>query len=513
MSFEPKIEKVINNYKRKIGEMQSQLKCKLPCIEGFVPKKILSCNAVVGKISGSVSGNVVNFDGAMNIQVLYVSDSMEYKSIDYTMEFKDRLLNNAEINSQELIFNAEICEIKAYIDAEDIKVEIILNTKIDGVFADSYNVLVSASGDGVYTCTEDMEYCAFEGTINEIFDLSLDFDIKDRVESILFVTPNAYISKVEPYDNFVKVYGEVSTQVTYVSGGDIPTVRCFENVTEFVQECALTNVKEDAVIDSFIHSLCQNMNVSTSISEDNSIVNVVLPIEYTGFVWNKKNMQVITDIYCTQNELDCNFSTVNTLKNCMNINASETISGSVSLDDGELLIDDILATCNNRITLVNTRVVENNVIIDGILSSSVIYKNNELNAITSYEIQLPFSSEFKLDDLKEGDSVYVNASILKVQAKARRGTDIEISYNVSFDIFVCFEGLDKIISNVSLLGEKISDKESLVIYIANSTDTIWDIAKKMNVSEDMIMLQNPNINLPIKEKDRVVIYKQLNRGN
>ena len=58
------------------------------------------------------------------------------------------------------------------------------------------------------------------------------------------------------------------------------------------------------------------------------------------------------------------------------------------------------------------------------------------------------------------------------------------------------------------LDEKIIDRENLVIYIACKDDTIWDIAKKMNVSEDMIMLQNPNINLPIMEKDRIVVYKQ-----
>ena len=39
-------------------------------------------------------------------------------------------------------------------------------------------------------------------------------------------------------------------------------------------------------------------------------------------------------------------------------------------------------------------------------------------------------------------------------------------------------------------------------------DTIWDIAKEMNVSPDMILEQNPDLELPLKAGTKIVIYKQ-----
>jgi len=37
-------------------------------------------------------------------------------------------------------------------------------------------------------------------------------------------------------------------------------------------------------------------------------------------------------------------------------------------------------------------------------------------------------------------------------------------------------------------------------------DTLWDIAKEMNVSEDLIIEQNPDIQLPLVSGSKLVIY-------
>jgi LysM repeat protein len=63
-----------------------------------------------------------------------------------------------------------------------------------------------------------------------------------------------------------------------------------------------------------------------------------------------------------------------------------------------------------------------------------------------------------------------------------------------------------IISDVCVGEEKPIDECSLYIYVVKPNDTLWDIAKEMNVSEDLIVEQNPDILLPLLPGSKLVIY-------
>ena len=48
---------------------------------------------------------------------------------------------------------------------------------------------------------------------------------------------------------------------------------------------------------------------------------------------------------------------------------------------------------------------------------------------------------------------------------------------------------------------------SLFIYVVKPNQTIWDVAKDVSVSQELILEQNPQVELPIKAGDKLVIYK------
>ena len=45
-------------------------------------------------------------------------------------------------------------------------------------------------------------------------------------------------------------------------------------------------------------------------------------------------------------------------------------------------------------------------------------------------------------------------------------------------------------------------------YITKQGDTIWEIAKELRVSTDMLLSQNPNLIEPIEIGTKVVVYRQ-----
>ena len=73
------------------------------------------------------------------------------------------------------------------------------------------------------------------------------------------------------------------------------------------------------------------------------------------------------------------------------------------------------------------------------------------------------------------------------------------------DIYTLQEGC--VITNVTLGDEKPKDDCALYIYIVKPNQTIWDVAKDINSSQELILEQNPDIELPLKAGDKLVVYR------
>ena len=104
-------------------------------------------------------------------------------------------------------------------------------------------------------------------------------------------------------------------------------------------------------------------------------------------------------------------------------------------------------------------------------------------------------------------SSIVSLCLKDVSARSRRGKEIEVSaeLKVYSDLYCSRE--NSVITNVTIGDEKPQDDSSLYIYIVKPGETIWDIAKNMNVSPDVILEQNPEVSLPLQPYEKLVIYK------
>ena len=122
MSFEPSYEKIVSSYRRRIGEMQTIVECKLPIVSDSVASKVLVANVAINNITGTASGNAVMLDGVAKAQVMYVAEDGGYRSMDYTIEFKDKCLTEADVDASEIIARADIVDIYYAIDGNMIRV-------------------------------------------------------------------------------------------------------------------------------------------------------------------------------------------------------------------------------------------------------------------------------------------------------------------------------------------------------------------------------------------------------
>ena len=121
---------------------------------------------------------------------------------------------------------------------------------------------------------------------------------------------------------------------------------------------------------------------------------------------------------------------------------------------------------------------------------------------------MPFSVKVNGNNFNENSIAQVNCVMSDISTKSKRGQEIEVFAKLYLYVDVYSTNTSVVISQVSL-GEAITQPDcSFKIYVVKNNETLWDVAKNLRTSEEDILNQNKDLELPLKAGDRVLIYYQ-----
>lgn len=498
MVFEPNFTKVVSSSRKNIGITQSVIELKLPTNEDVIDA-IYSVSAKSTIISNEVAGNDINFVGLVDFQAMF--ESAGITALDYSAEFKDKFVCDSEVLG-EVVLSSNVVDVTSSIVSNGIRVVAIVETTIDNIVSKDINVLTSINSQDVNIQYKDVEFSTYIGKAYEKFDVTQEFDVKNATK-ILMVTPNACVTSVTPNENYMTVNGLLNVDVCYQTGDSNGDVTSDFQTFDFSWDIALTGITDTSVIQSEISIMFNEIKVTTMLEEGGANVNLYVPIAFAGYVFAKTNMSVIDDVYIKSNYLSITSETFDSIVGMPSLQFRDNISGTASIADTAPFIDEILGVCTNNIVLASSRVDNNKLSIEGVANATVVYLTKETNALTAVQVEMPFSVEQKVDG---NMASVVTLCLSDVNARSKRGKEIEVSSNLS--VYVDMYGMNtmQVISNITMGDEKPKDDCSLYIYIVKDNQTIWDIAKEMNVSEELILEQNPDVELPLRSGEKLVIY-------
>ncbi len=498
MVFEPNFTKVVSSSRKNIGITQSVIELKLPTNEDVIDA-IYSVSAKSTIISNEVAGNDINFVGLVDFQAMF--ESAGITALDYSAEFKDKFVCDSEVLG-EVVLSSNVVDVTSSIVSNGIRVVAIVETTIDNIVSKDINVLTSINSQDVNIQYKDVEFSTYIGKAYEKFDVTQEFDVKNATK-ILMVTPNACVTSVTPNENYMTVNGLLNVDVCYQTGDSNGDVASDFQTFDFSWDIALTGITDTSVIQSEISIMFNEIKVTTMLEEGGANVNLYVPIAFAGYVFAKTNMSVIDDVYIKSNYLSITSETFDSIVGMPSLQFRDNISGTAGIADTAPFIDEILGVCTNNIVLASSRVDNNKLSIEGVANATVVYLTKETNALTAVQVEMPFSVEQKVDG---NIASVVTLCLSDVNARSKRGKEIEVSSNLS--VYVDMYGMNtmQVISNITMGDEKPKDDCSLYIYIVKDNQTIWDIAKEMNVSEELILEQNPDVELPLRSGEKLVIY-------
>ena len=489
----------MSSTRRKVGTTQSIVEFKLPISEKEITE-IFSVTASASVSSAEISGNTINFMGLVDFQVVY--QSVGVASSDYTAEFRDRYETGEDL-SGELILSTSVMQVTSSLNGNDIRVSAIVEVTIDIIESREVPVLVSLDNMGAHMSHKEITYSNYLGKAYEQLDVSSTLEIKDA-RSVFVVTPCVRLSNVELRDNYIEVKGIMGLDICYIVGEGLSDLRSTYREIDFVWEIAYDGMTLDNMVESMVSVVYNEIKVSSVASENGAEIDINIPVMYNGYVFEKNTLSVVDDIYLESNYLSVTSEVMPTITDFNSIAFKDNISGSAEITDAQAFIDEILSVCTSNVVVARNYIDDGRLVVEGVAQVTVTYYTKETMSATALDIEMPFAIDQKVGG--EYSSV-VSLCIADISAKSRRGKEIDVSGElyVFADTFSSRDNV--IISNITLGEEKGQDDCSLYIYIVKPNQSVWDIAKEMNVSPSMILEQNPDAENGITAGQKLVIYK------
>jgi hypothetical protein len=331
--------------------------------------------------------------------------------------------------------------------------------------------------------------------------LSLTYTNEARmpISKMLDCQANVYVNNVFANNASFQVEGEISLKMVSLSDNGEFMNQTFNNpfTTEIMAEMVTT--------DSNIDVMAQVAGIEITLSaQDNRAFISDIKITLLASISNSKELEGVVDAYSTENKLIMEEKKHNLDSLFCLRTVRDKISSNIKIPNG---INDV--ECIQGAMVSSSSMVTNGTLtVEGVICSTVIYLNED-SRLDSINIELPFQTMVAKDFDCDSD-ISTLVTVTSIFARIRTTSEIEVSAEIMISVKGKRSTQVNLVSNIEIGEVKEIDDVAISLYIVKSNQSIWEVCKDLNTSETIIINQNPELKLPVKPGDKVVLYKEIN---
>ena len=489
--------------KTKLGSQQVKNTVAVSTLDNAKITKVLTASAKPRIENINVGNAEVKFDGVVDYDFLVVLDNGQIVPLTQKTNF------SSIFESSEVTPNTVVCINTSVLELNNVSnVEIVYSALINfNIYTTNINTELSLATPVEDVFLKEGEVCFNEFVGDVTYDGRVDFEVaKDsKVNKVLYTCSQASLKSIIPSNDYFVATGEVCTTIVYESEDGL--IRSLLKENAFSEEVEARGCNKESCVQACI------LTKETIIVEngEKNVFNFDIPIQVNAQIFGKRNQSCIVDAYSLQNEVNLTTTSFNQDEFFTTRQLQDNILTTFSLDENLHPIDRILAVIPNNISVVNQIVKDCTLILEGIANLNLIYYSldeDSNDVLNSVDIEIPYSLNFNIDDLKETDSIVANVVLCDINVKNKMGRELEILANVKINYDITRPNTSAIITNLTMGDEKPQKDFALEIYLVRENQTLWDIAKELNISTTDLVNQNGELTLPLKSGEKIIAYRQ-----
>lgn len=472
----------------------------------------MSGNACIYK--KEVQDDKIKIEGNINTYIMYLPDSKDDKlrglntSLDFS-EFinvpgaREGMQLELQTNIKDMeckVLNGRKVTVKAGLE---VNIKLYSNEEIDIV--NSINNIPD-----IQTLQKDFSINSLVGSGNTKVYVkdTLNIDQKDEIAEILKTDINLINNDIKISYNKILVKSEADVKIMYLTeNNQINTVKGKIPVVGFID---LQNISEENICD--VNFDIANMIVRPNGPEEHSIY-VELEIGANCKAFEKKQLNLLQDLYSPTLDLNFNQRKVSTMTNKVSRVKDFTVTNSINIDG---ITNENILDVEVKSTINKEQVTVSKILYEGELEVNFIFEDG--NNINSKVAKIPF--DYSVENELEDDKINVNTKAIINNTKFNfEGSSVKANIDMQFNIEASKNANINIIENIQLQENRQSngeDYDSLILYIVQEGDTLWKIAKRFRSTIDDIVrtngIEDPN-KISIGQKIYIPKFRYMRREN
>ena len=430
--------------------------------------KIIRCCINNFIVNTDYSNGVLTVYGKSKIFLTYISDaSSNITTADFEEDFQKSI--NIEGNYDDA--SAEVLVINRYSNFR-----VINQRRIDIHNAFALNIKLCActpvnmidEAENILIRRDTVDYLSLVGSSFNRAEFEEETIIpadSDVVRKIINTFSNVHCEETKIIKNkmLVKATGEFS--VLYTTDTEKEVIKKCEKSVSISKIIDLNGIDEGD--NAIVNAAVGNVYVKPKADKNNELrmIEIIGDVNLNVSVFRKVTVQLTTDCYATNSEINNNISKITLNTNGEWVSDSLNSKASFQFDNIK-----IVEVADLTLNISDGKNLE--------LCAFIINQNSELIYVSQRkEIDIPSFN---------ASTVYVKSFDFVINSENEIGVRYLLEYNaVKFE-----EKTFSVVSEVQVTDKEIADSPALVVYFADENEPLWDIAKKFRTSVELIKAEN-----------------------
>ncbi len=431
----------------------------------------------------------VKIEGVINIYTLYIADDEMASARCINSELNFTKIIEMENASSEMDIEQSIAiqSIDAKIlNGRKINYKVNLCVSLTLYSKENINILKSIDeANKIQTLNRDYQIYSLVGceTTSVYVKDTMKIDKDDNLLEIINTKVNIINKENKISYNKVLTKSDLYVKIIYLTDDNrINTSKMTIPVMGFID---IQNIKENNICDEFYQ--IKSLNIKPNNMDEHS-VTVEAEIEIRCCAYEKRDIQMIQDLYSTFKEIEFKENDIKALQDKQIIKETYNFRKQELIKEiGSNKIYDVIV---NPIVL-NKKVSNGRIDYEGEINLTFIFATEkEGTGVNSKTIIEPFSFQIENNQITNDSKIDTEINVASQDFLVMPDEKIDARIDMEFEMSL--QNIDniRIINDIKENEAAQREKYSIIIYYAKTGDTLWSIAKRFGSTIDNIAKVN-----------------------
>lgn len=440
--------------------------------------------------------NYLIVSGKIVANAVYLTDENKIENTETTLDFVEKQKVNFVMSEIDGIDELEIQGTS--VSSSEIMFSVAHKTELFGIYRYLVGDALKTSEDLVLN-KKNIECLNFKDSNDENFVVVEEFDSNLKDIKILNIDSFAILGSVIASAGKVVLEGRVKVSVLYSDDSGLGEI---VKELEFKQELAMQGALPGMPVEARLKML--NASVTEQVREDKTRLAFVVDLFAKAYLFENVQVKSFDDLFSLKNEIVPMYDFAEFEEFDGVEFDTDTVLTQTDISKLENF-DDIVGVFEPTVKILSQEDLGEKISIIAEIRANAIYKtqssfeNIDLVYETRYETEKEISKHLKS----------TRASAVVSAFKVKAGKDLESAFQLEYEFEFEKEKTEKFVKGFEVVKEKNSLDAGVKVYITRKNQTVFEVAKALNVQPELISMQN-EVGDYFESGQKVFVYCPLN---